>query len=29
MLGSGNFWVGVAVGVGGVWAWNKFRPRAA
>lgn len=24
MLGSSNFWVGVAVGVGTVYAWRYF-----
>ena len=24
MLTSGNFWVGVVIGVGGVWAYHKY-----
>ena len=24
MIGSSNFWVGVVVGVGGVWAYHRF-----
>lgn len=27
MLGSTNFWVGVLVGVGGVYAWKRFSMR--
>jgi hypothetical protein len=28
MLTSGNFWIGVAVGVGGVYAYHKFVKKA-
>lgn len=26
MLTDGRFWVGVGVGVLGVWAWKKYKP---
>lgn len=29
MLTDGRFWVGVLVGVGGVYAWHRWKPAAA
>lgn len=29
MLGSGTFWFGVLVGVGGTYAWHWYQTRSA
>lgn len=28
MLGDGRFWVGVVVGVAGVYGWHKYQMRS-